>query len=72
MWAFIYIDYKALMLMFLAAGHILPEVSSDIFEILFYFSCTKLPLNPTQSLGNTIPCVAIYTVHGVYSGGALY
>jgi hypothetical protein len=38
MWAFISIDYKALMLMFLAAGHIFPEVSSGIFEILFYFS----------------------------------
>ena len=31
MWAFISIDYKALMQMVLAAGHILPEVSSDFF-----------------------------------------
>lgn len=37
MWTFISIDYKALMLMFLAVGHIFPEVSSDIFEIEFYF-----------------------------------
>lgn len=39
MWAFISIDYKALMQMVLAAGHILPEVSSDNFIYLFiYFS----------------------------------
>ena len=37
MWAFISIDYKALMQMVLAAGHILPEVSSGIFYFYFFF-----------------------------------